>query len=570
MTLIGLGLAGAVLMARPQAPGYDLIITGGRIVDGSGAPWFRGDIGVSGERILAMGDLHGETAKTRIDATGLVVAPGFIDMLGQSEFNVLVDNRAASKIMQGVTTEITGEGSSIGPVNDRMLANQKETFARYKVIADWRTLHEYFVRLATKTHPAINIGSFVGAGGVRDYVIGRDERPATPAELERMKQLVADAMSEGALGLSSSLQYVPDRFASTDELVELAKVAARFGGIYITHQRSESGKIFESLDEVFAIAERAKIPAEIFHLKTAYKANFGKMPEVLARIRAARARGLDITANQYPYTRAANGLDACLPLWVREGGVDKMIARLKDPAQREKARNDMADPSTTAWENQWYGSGGGDGVMLAEAIAPELRKYEGKTISEIGRLLNKDPRDVVMDFVIADRAQSGVIISIMTEEDVRAALADPLVSVGTDAGARAEDGPLSESRSHPRAWGSFPRILGHYVRDEHLLTMEEAIRKMTSRAAIRVGLTDRGLLRPGMFADITIFDPATIRDEATFEDPTHYSVGITWVVVNGRAVVANGRITGERPGQVIAGPGAPRSRTGGRLVDAQR
>ena len=570
MTLIGLGLAVASLAAQNQSATYDLLISNGRIVDGSGAPWWGGDIAVTGDRIVGMGDLRAATARTRIDATGLVVAPGFIDMLGQSEFNVLVDNRAASKIMQGVTTEITGEGASIGPVNDRMLADQKETFARYKVVADWRTLGEYFARLTTRTHPAINIGSFVGAGGVRDYVIGRDERPATAAELERMKQLVADAMDQGALGLSSSLQYVPDRFASTDELVELAKVAARYGGIYITHQRSESGKIFESLDEVFAIAERAKIPAEIFHLKTAYKANFGKMPEVLARIRAARARGLDITANQYPYTRAANGLDACLPLWVREGGVDKMIARLKDPVEREKARNDMADANTTTWENQWYGSGGGDGVMLAEAIAPELRKYEGKTLSEIGRLLNKDPRDVVMDFVIADRAQSGVIISIMTEEDVRAALADPLVSVGTDAGARAEDGPLSESRSHPRAWGSFPRILGHYVRDEHVLTLEEAIRKMTSRAAIRVGLTDRGLLRPGMFADITIFDPATIRDVATFEDPTHYSVGIRWVVVNGRAVVENGRMTNARPGQVLAGPGSPRTRTGRGLADAQR
>jgi len=570
MTLIGLGLAVASLAAQNQSATYDLLISNGRIVDGSGAPWWRGDIAVTGDRIVGMGDLRAATARTQIDATGLVVAPGFIDMLGQSEFNVLVDNRAASKIMQGVTTEITGEGASIGPVNDRMLADQKETFARYKVVADWRTLGEYFARLTTRTHPAINIGSFVGAGGVRDYVIGRDERPATAAELERMKQLVADAMGQGALGLSSSLQYVPDRFASTDELVELAKVAARYGGIYITHQRSESGKIFESLDEVFAIAERAKIPAEIFHLKTAYKANFGRMPEVLARIRAARARGLDITANQYPYTRAANGLDACLPLWVREGGVDKMIARLKDPVEREKARNDMADANTTTWENQWYGSGGGDGVMLAEAIAPELRKYEGKTLSEIGRLLNKDPRDVVMDFVIADRAQSGVIISIMTEEDVRAALADPLVSVGTDAGARAEDGPLSESRSHPRAWGSFPRILGHYVRDEHVLTLEEAIRKMTSRAAIRVGLTDRGLLRPGMFADITIFDPATIRDVATFEDPTHYSVGIRWVVVNGRAVVENGRMTNARPGQVLAGPGSPRTRTGRGLVDAQR
>jgi len=555
MTLIGLGLAVASLAAQNQSATYDLLISNGRIVDGSGAPWWRGDIAVTGDRIVGMGDLRAATARTRIDATGLVVAPGFIDMLGQSEFNVLVDNRAASKIMQGVTTEITGEGASIGPVNDRMLADQKETFARYKVVADWRTLGEYFARLTTRTHPAINIGSFVGAGGVRDYVIGRDERPATPAELERMKQLVADAMGQGALGLSSSLQYVPDRFASTDELVELAKVAARYGGIYITHQRSESGKIFESLDEVFAIAERAKIPAEIFHLKTAYKANFGKMPEVLARIRAARARGLDITANQYPYTRAANGLDACLPLWVREGGVDKMIARLKDPVEREKARNDMADANTTTWENQWYGSGGGDGVMLAEAIAPELRKYEGKTLSEIGRLLNKDPRDVVMDFVIADRAQSGVIISIMTEEDVRAALADPLVSVGTDAGARAEDGPLSESRSHPRAWGSFPRILGRYVRDERLLTLEEAIRKMTSKAADRVHLHDRGLLRPGMMADITVFDAATIRDVSTFDDPKHYATGVKHVFVNGTRVVADGAITAARPGRPLRGPG---------------
>ncbi|MFI5178795.1 MAG: amidohydrolase family protein [Vicinamibacterales bacterium] len=567
------GMVGTGLVARAQPPTFDVLLTGGRIVDGTGAPWWRGDVGISGNRIAAMGDLHAATARTRIDATGLVVSPGFIDMLGQSEFNVLVDNRAASKIMQGVTTEITGEGSSIGPVNDRMLADSKETFARYKVVADWRTLGEYFTRLETRTHPAINLGTFVGAGGVRDYVIGRTERAATPDELARMKELVAQAMREGALGLSSSLQYVPDRFASTDELVELAKVAASFGGIYITHQRSESGKIFESLDEVFAIAERAKIPAEIFHLKTAYKANFGKMPEVLSRIRAARARGLDVTANQYPYTRAANGLDACLPLWVREGGIDKMIERLKDPAQRARAKADMADATATTWENQWYGSGGGDGVMLAEVENADLRKYEGKTLTAIGQALNKDPRDVVMDFVIADRAQSGVIISIMTEEDVRLALADPLVSVGTDAGARAEDGPLSESRSHPRAWGSFPRILGHYVRDEHVLTLEEAIRKMTSRAAIRVGLSDRGLLRPGFAADIVVFDPATIHDVATFEDPTHYSVGIKWVLVNGRAVVADGKMTAERPGQVLRGPGTAGRAPGHPSVapaDAQR
>jgi len=569
MTLLAAGLVGAGLAARSQAPTFDVLLSGGRIVDGTGAPWWRGDVGIRGDRIVALGDLHAASARMRIDVSGLVVSPGFIDMLGQSEFNLLVDNRAASKILQGVTSEITGEGTSIGPVNDRMLADQKETFERYKIVADWRTLGEYFSRLETRTHPAINLGTFVGAGGVRDYVIGRTERAATPEELARMKDLVAQAMRQGALGLSSALQYVPDRFASTDEIVELAKVAASYGGIYITHQRSESGRIFESLDEIFAIAERAKIPAEIFHLKTAYKANFGKMPEVLGRIHAARARGLDITANQYPYTRAANGLDACLPLWVREGGVDTMIARLNDPAQRARAKADMADANATTWENQWYGSGGGDGVMLAEVENADLRKYEGKTLSEIGRELNKDPRDVVMDFVIADRAQSSVIISIMTEEDVRLALADPLVSVGTDAGAKAEDGPLSESRSHPRAWGSFPRILGHYVRDEHLLTLEEAIRKMTSRAAIRVGLTDRGILRPGFAADIVAFDPATIHDVATFEDPTHYSVGIRWVLVNGRAVVADGKITAERPGRVLRGPGTAGRQADARL-DAQR
>jgi dihydroorotase/N-acyl-D-amino-acid deacylase len=548
--------AGALAAAgRVQGPAFDVLITGGRVVDGTGAPWRLADLGIVGDRITRMGDLHDATAATRIDATGLVVAPGFIDMLGQSEFNLLVDNRAASKILQGVTTEITGEGSSIGPVNDRMLADQAETFKHFGVVADWRTLGEYFARLDTRGHPAINVGSFVGAGGVRDYVIGKDERPATPDELVRMKAMVARAMEEGALGLSSSLQYVPDRFASTGELVELAREAARYGGIYITHQRSESGKIFESLDEVFTIAETARIPAEIFHLKTAYQANWGKMPQVLERIRAARARGLDITANQYPYTRAANGLDACLPLWVREGGTDKMLARLKDPAQRERIRRDMADAAATTWENQWYGSGGADGVMLSSVINNDLRKYEGQTLTEIGRALNKDPRDVVMDFVIADRAQSNVIISIMNEDDVRAALLDPLVSVGTDAGARAEDGLLAESKSHPRAWGSFPRILGKYVREEHLLTIEEAIRKMTSRPAARVGLNDRGVLRPGLVADITVFDPATIHDVATFENPTHYSVGVKWVLVNGRAVVAAGKITSERPGRVLKGPG---------------
>jgi dihydroorotase/N-acyl-D-amino-acid deacylase len=553
--LAAIGCSAVIAGAQSPARTFDVVIFGGRLVDGTGAPWSRADVGIAGDRIVAIGDLFAASAKTRIDATNLVVAPGFIDMLGQSEFNVLVDNRAASKITQGVTTEVTGEGSSIGPVNDRLLEESAASFKHFGVVADWRTLGEYFRRLDERTHPAINLASFVGAGGVRDYVIGREDRRATPAELAQMKALVARAMEDGALGLSSSLQYVPDRFANTDELVELARVARQYGGIYITHQRSEGLKIFESLDEVFAIAERANIAAEIYHLKTAYQPNWGKMPDVLQRIEAARARGLDITADQYPYTRASNNLDACLPVWVREGGADKMVARLKDSAQRDRIRREMADATATTWENQWAGAGGGSGILVTAVLNPDLKKYEGLTMDEVGKQMGKDPRDALMDVVIADHGESSCITSIMTEDDVRTALKSALVSVGTDSGAKAVDGPMSESKSHPRGWGSFPRILGRYVRDEHLLTLEEAVRKMTSQPAARVHLGDRGILRPGMAADITVFDPATIRDLATFEQPAQYSAGVKYVFVNGRAVVLDGRITEERPGRALRGPG---------------
>ena len=550
-----LATAGGLLVAQaPEKPAFDIVITGGRIVDGTGAPWYRGDVGIVGDRIQAIGDLPSGTAATRIDATGLVVAPGFIDMLGQSEFNVLVDNRAASKITQGVTTEITGEGSSIAPVNDRMVQDRLRAYQHFAIVPDWRTLSEYFRRLEERTHPAINLGTMVGAGGVRDHVVGRTNRPATRDELEQMKGLVAQAMEQGALGLSSSLQYVPDRFATTEELVELARVAARYGGIYMTHQRSESNQIVESLDEVFAIAERAAIPAEIYHLKTAYKANWGRMPEVLRRIEEARARGLDITADVYPYDRASNSLDSCLPLWAREGTTDQMLARLKDPVQRARIKREMDDPSATGWENQWYGSGGAGGVLVVAVLNGGLRKYEGKTLEEIGKLMGKDPRDALMDLVIADRGETGCITSIMSEDDVRTALKHPLVSIGTDSGAQAEDGPLSESRSHPRAWGSYPRILGRYVREERLLTLEEAIRKMTSKAAARVHLNDRGILRPGFLADVTVFNPAAIRDVSTYQDPNHYAAGVRDVIVNGRIVVSDGRITPERPGRALRRP----------------
>jgi len=543
--------------ASPASPAFDVLITNGRVVDGTGAPWYRADVGISGDRIVAVGQLAGREATTRIDASNLVVAPGFIDMLGQSEFNVLVDARAASKITQGITTEITGEGASIAPLNDMLVRSAQPTYDRFKVILDFRTLDEYFARLE-RNRPALNVGTFVGAGGVRAHVIGNDQKAASAADLDAMKRLVEQAMRHGALGLSTSLQYVPGRFATTDEIVELAKVAKQYGGIYITHQRSESGQIIPSLDEAFAVAERANIPTEVWHLKTAYKANWGRMAEVLKHFDAARARGLDVTANMYPYDRASNGLDACLPLWVREGGLEQMLSRLRDPATRERIKRDMDDPNAKDWENQWYGSGGGAGVMISTVLDPALRKWEGKNLVEIGTEMGKDPRDAAMDLVIADRGETSVIISIMREDDVRLALSSPMISIGTDSGARAEDGPLSESKSHPRAWGSFPRVLGKYVRDEKLLTLEEAIRRFTSRPAGRVGLADRGILRPGMKADVTIFNPDTIRDVSTFVDPTHYSQGVEHVLVNGKAVVSAGKITGERPGEAIRGPGFQR------------
>jgi N-acyl-D-amino-acid deacylase len=545
-----------VVFAHAQPRQYDIIISGARIVDGTGAPWFVGDIGISGDRIAAMGDLHDATARQRIDASGLVASPGFIDVQGQSEFNVLVDNRAASKITQGVTTEITGEGASIAPLNDRLKGDFEENAKKYGIALDWHSLDDY-LRRYEGVKPAMNLGTFVGAGGVRTYVMGKDNRPATAAELEQMRQVVGQAMQQGAFGLSTALQYVPDRFASTDEIVELAKVARSYGGVYFTHQRSEGDRIFESLDEVFAIAERAKISATIWHLKTAYKENWGKMPEVLKRIDAARARGLDVAAAVYPYTRASNSLDACFPTWVLEGGTVKEMERLKDPAQRARIKKEMEEPAS-AWENQWRGSGGGEGVLLIQVVNPELRKYEGKNLKEIGQLMGKDPRDAAMDLDIADHGASQVVIAVMQEGDVRAAVSDPLVTFGSDSPAQAEDGPLSTTKAHPRAFGTFPRVLAEYVRAEHTMRLEEAVRKMTSQAASRVGITDRGLLRPGMIADIAIFDPAKVRDVATFDSPLRYSEGVKDVFVNGRPVVLDGKITGERPGRALRGPGYKR------------
>jgi len=542
-------LAGIVFAQHPR---YDFMISGVRVVDGTGAPWFAADIGVTGDRIEAIGDLGKASAGKRVNGTGLIAAPGFIDVQGQSEFNILVDNRAASKITQGVTTEITGEGSSIAPINDRQRKEAEDSAKKYGVTQDWHSLDDYF-RHFERSKSAINLGTFVGAGGLRNYVLGKDNRPATAEELEQMRKLVAQAMQQGAFGISTALQYVPDTFASTGEVIELAKVARQYGGVYFTHQRSEGDQIFESLDEVFAIAEGAKISTTIWHLKTAYSENWGKLPEVIRRIEAARARGIDVAASVYPYTRGSNSLIACFPSWVSEGGIDKMIERLKDPAQRERAKREMDEKGK--WQNQWLGSGGPSGVLLIQVLNPELAKYEGMTLEEIGHSMNEDAKDAAMDIAIADRGNSSVVISIMEEKDVRAAVSDPMVTFGSDSSAQAEDGPLSKTKAHPRAFGTFPRVIAEYVKKEQTMRLEEAVRKMTSLAASRVGLMDRGILRPGMVADIVVFDPKTIEDVATYRDPLHYSAGVKFVFVNGRPVVWDGDITEERPGRALRGPG---------------
>jgi dihydroorotase/N-acyl-D-amino-acid deacylase len=544
-------LAAAVTQAAPP-PSCDLIFAGARVVDGTGAPWFRGDVCVRGDRIAAVGNLAGTAALRRIDATGLVLAPGFIDMLGQSEYHVLVDGRAASKITQGITTEITGEGGSIAPTSAALIASDRETWDYYGVTPDFTTLAGYW-KAFERARPAINLGTFVGAGGVRRLVVGEDDRAATPAELHAMEEAVARAMEEGALGLSSSLIYTPDRFASTEEIIALAKVAAGHGGSYITHQRDEGDDLVRigidrSLDEVFRIAREARIPAEIYHLKVSGKAGWGTMPHVLQRIEDARAEGLDVSADQYPWTASSNALSASIPAWAREGGRDRLVARLQDPTVRARLLSEMpkAEP---AWP------GLADDILITSVLNPAAKTLEGKTLGQIARDQGKDPLTAMFDLLVADRANTSRITFKMSEEDVRTALRHPLVSLCTDSGAGAEDGILSKEKSHPRGWASTARILGKYVRDEKLLTLEEAVRKMTSLPASRMRLVDRGLLRPGMAADLVAFDPARVRERSTYADPTHYSEGFAYVAVNGQLVVDEGRITTARPGRALKGPG---------------
>ncbi|HSA92370.1 MAG TPA: amidohydrolase family protein [Terriglobales bacterium] len=533
---------------------YDVLIRHGRVVDGSGNPWVYADVGIIGDRVAFVGRAaESVTARKTIDAKGKVVAPGFVDMLGQSEFSLLVDRQAVSKLTQGITTEITGEGNSVAPVNSTSLAELQDFLRTYKITVDWQSLDEYFRRLEHQG-TAINLGTFVGAAQVRQAVLANQDRAPTPEELARMQTLVEDAMYDGAMGLSTSLIYPPGSFAKTDELVALARVAARHGGIYASHVRDESASIQQALEEAFHIGREAGLPVEIWHLKVAGRPHWGSMKEVVAAIERARAAGLDVTADQYPYVASATTLSALVPPRYQEGGTDAYLARLRDPDQRAAIRRDI-ETGVPGFENMWKGLTGPEGVLVVSVLSPELKKYEGKNLAEIAAGQKKDPLDAALDLIISDHNNVGAVYFEMSEPDVRLAMQQPWVAVDTDAGATNPQGPLGATKTHPRAYGSFTRILGKYVREEKVLRLEDAIRKFTSLPAQRMRLADRGLLRPGYFADITVFDPETVLDRATFADPHQPSVGIEYVLVNGVLALEHGKVTGQMGGRPLRGPG---------------
>jgi N-acyl-D-amino-acid deacylase len=545
-------LAFAADHAAADAP-FDLVISNGHIIDGTGSPWYSGDIGIRDGRIAAIGNLSGAARKRTVDAKGRVVAPGFIDMLGQSEATILVDPRLPSKIYQGITTEITGEGGSAAPLNDAIIAADRAGYEHYKINPDWRTFRQYFSRLE-KQGMGINLASYVGATQVRRMVLGDADVQPTPEQLDKMKALVRDAMHDGTVGVSTSLMYAPAPYAKTEEIIALAWEASKFGGVYATHMRNESDSVLESIDEAVRIGREAHIPVEIWHFKVAGKANFGHMPELVARVNKARAEGVDVEADTYAYTAWFNSMSAFVPAWAHDGGDAKLIERLKDPASRARIRKDMETPSKE-WDNEWDEISGPQDVMISVVQNPALKKFQGKRLTEVAKTLNKDPMDALFDLLIEDKAFTECAVFGMSEPDVVLALQQPWVSIDNDSSGTSPEGILGEEHPHPRAYGTFPRILRKYVREEKKLTLEEAIRKFSALPAQRMRLTDRGVLKQGMWADVVVFDPEMVRDVATFDDPNRLSEGMEYVLINGVPVIENGKMTGARPGKVLRGAG---------------
>lgn len=532
---------------------FDIVIVNGQIIDGTGSPWYSGQIGIRDGRIAAIGKLDHAKRRQTIDAHGQIVAPGFIDMLGQSELSMLVDPRVPSKIYQGITTEVTGEGNSAAPLNAPMIAADRASYDHLKLTPDWTTFGEYFDRLE-KHGMGINLASYVGATSIRRMVLGDADVQPTEQQLASMKQLVDAAMKDGAVGLSTALQYSPAPYARTEELIALAGEAAKYGGIYATHLRSEGDVEPEAIDEAARIGRDAHIPVEIWHLKAAGKSNWGHMPAMIARINAARASGVDISADTYAYTAWFNTFSAFIPPWAHDGGDAMLIERLKDPATRARIRADMLSPDGK-WDNEWQEIPGPEAILIAVVQNPDLVPLQGKRLSEIASMWKEDAVDALCDILIKDKAFTEVAVFGMSEPDVALALKQPWVAIDNDSEGTAPDGLLGREHPHPRAYGTFPRILRKYVREEGALTLEDAIRKFTSLPAQRMRFTDRGVLKQGMIADIVIFDPVKIRDLATFEKPNQLSEGMDYVLVNGVPVIARGTMTGVLPGKVLRGVG---------------
>jgi N-acyl-D-amino-acid deacylase len=554
--LIGLSLTlgGPLSLAADRAlPTYDLIIEHGRVVDGTGAPWFAADVGIRAGRIAAIGRLDSATAKQRINAARRVVAPGFIDMLGQSELTLLVDPHVPSKIFQGITTEITGEGESVAPVDAAIAKEAAPKFGHYRITQDWTDFTGYFARLE-KQGIGINIGTYVGATTVREMVVGYADRAASPDELTRMQAIVATAMRQGALGVSSALEYAPAPYASTEELIALASTAAQFGGIYATHMRSEQESIMASIEETIRIGREAQIPVEIWHLKAGGVGNFGLMPEIIARIDRARAKGVDIAADTYAYPAWYNNLSAFIPPWAHDGGDAKLIERLKDPAVRSRLKTELATAATD-WDNEWQSVPGPEAILIATVLNPKLVDLQGRSLAEIAKARGTDPKDTLFDILVEDGAQTTVAVFAMSEPDIALAAVQPWVSFCNDSEGTSPEGLLGKEFPHPRAYGTFPRVLRKYVREERRMRLEEAIRKFTSLPASRLRLNDRGVLKIGQWADIVVFDPEQITDKATFSAPKQLSVGMQWVLVNGVPVIADGVSTNALPGRVLRGQG---------------
>jgi N-acyl-D-amino-acid deacylase len=552
-----LAVAPAVLLLFVMACGapqeYDVVIRNGTIYDGSGSPPYRGDLAIQGDTIAALGDLGRASGKTEIEATGLAVSPGFINMLSWANESLIEDGLGQSDIRQGVTLEVFGEGSSMGPLSEAMKAEKLESQGDIRYPIEWTTLGEYLEWLAGRG-VAPNIGSFVGATTVRIHVLGYEDRAPTEAELDEMRALVGQAMEEGALGVGSSLIYSPAFYAGTDELIALAEVAGEYGGMYISHIRGEGNRLLENVEELITIAREAGVPAEIYHLKASGRDNWDKLKDVIRRVDEVRDEGLRITADMYTYHASSTGLDAVMPPWVQEGGFDAWADRLKDPAIRERLKVEMNDPAGE-WDNTWLSAGSPDNILLTGFRTDSLRYLTGRTLADVARMREAGPEETAMDLVIQDDSRVQAVFFTMSEDNIRRKIAVPWVSFCSDAGAYATDGVFLNFQPHPRGYGTFARLLGMYVRDEKVIPLEEAVRRLTSLPAGNLGIRRRGALAPGYYADVVLFDPETIADRATFEKPHQYAVGVQYVFINGEAVIVNGGPTGAKPGRVVRGPG---------------